>query len=129
MPDEIKIDPTESFPHLPKAPIVEAAVDIRARAELPWEEKAIAEQLKERLPKYPVTLAQHASQQHVQFGPNQPPTFTSCNSTVTDSSIAGSHHTKAGSVSVQNCSGCGTSMLNSLDPVKFIDWGCASLIE
>ncbi len=73
MPAEIKIDPTESFPHLPKAPIVEAAVDIRARAELPWEEKAIAEQLKERLPEYPVTLAQHAFQQHFQFGSNQPP--------------------------------------------------------
>ncbi|HEX7723194.1 MAG TPA: TIGR04255 family protein [Pyrinomonadaceae bacterium] len=72
MADETNIDPTESFPHLSKAPIVEAAFDIRARAELPWEEKAIAEQLKQRLPEYPVTLAQHAFQQDFQFGPNQP---------------------------------------------------------
>ncbi|MFY9621177.1 MAG: TIGR04255 family protein [Pyrinomonadaceae bacterium] len=73
MADEITIDPTERFQHLPNAPIVEAALEIRARAELPWEEKAIAEQLKERLPEYPVTLAQHAFQQHFQFAANQPP--------------------------------------------------------
>jgi uncharacterized protein (TIGR04255 family) len=71
MADQLKIDTAEEFPHLANAPIVEAALEIRARAEAPWEEAAILEQLKSRLPDYPTTLALHAFQQQFQFGPNQ----------------------------------------------------------
>src|SRR6266581_5045088 len=73
MADELKIDTVEEFPHLANAPIVEAALEIRARAEAQWDERLILEQLKSRLPEYPVTLAQHAFQHQFQFGPNQPP--------------------------------------------------------
>lgn len=48
-----KIDLTESFPLLSRAPIVEAVIGVSARAETPWEEKAISEQLKSCLPGYP----------------------------------------------------------------------------
>ncbi len=72
MADELKIDTVEEFPHLANAPIVEAALEIRARAEAQWDERLILEQLKSRLPEYPVTLAQHAFQHQFQFGPNQP---------------------------------------------------------
>ena len=53
MADQLKIDPAQEFPHLARAPIVEAALEIRARAEAPWEELALLEQLKARLPDYP----------------------------------------------------------------------------
>ncbi len=72
MADELKIDTVEEFPHLANAPIVEAALEIRARAEAQWDERLILEQLKSRLPEYPVPLAQHAFQHQFQFGPNQP---------------------------------------------------------
>jgi uncharacterized protein (TIGR04255 family) len=47
-----KIDLTESFPPLSRAPIVEAVIGITARAESAWEEDAIAKQFKQRLPDY-----------------------------------------------------------------------------
>ncbi len=48
-----KIDLTESFPLLSRAPIVEAVIGVTARAESSWEEAAISEQFKQRLPEYP----------------------------------------------------------------------------
>lgn len=49
----MKIDVTEKFPHLSLAPIVEAAIQITARAEAQWEEKAVTDVLKLKLPAYP----------------------------------------------------------------------------
>lgn len=57
-----KIDLTESFPLLARAPIVEAVIEIRARAEAPWEERAITESLKTRLKDYPGVLSGRAVQ-------------------------------------------------------------------
>lgn len=48
-----KIDLTEVFPLLSRAPIVEAVIGVTARAESVWEESAISDQFKQRLPEYP----------------------------------------------------------------------------
>ncbi len=48
-----KIDLTEAFPLLSRAPIVEAVIGVTARAESAWEESAVSEQFKQRLPEYP----------------------------------------------------------------------------
>ena len=71
MTDELKIDIAQEFPHLSRAPIVEAALEIRARAEGAWEESSILEQLKTRLPDYPAALSQREFRQEFQFWPNQ----------------------------------------------------------
>ena len=48
-----KIDLTEPFPLLSRAPIVEAVIGVTARAEAAWEESAVSEQFKQRLSEYP----------------------------------------------------------------------------
>ncbi len=66
----MKIDLTEQFEHLAKAPIVEAAIEIRARAEGPWDEAAISQQIKSRLSDYPKVTSLKQIQQEIklQFG-------------------------------------------------------------
>ena len=49
-----KIDLSESFPLLTRAPIIEAVMGVTARAEATWDESAVSEQFKLRLPDYPV---------------------------------------------------------------------------
>ncbi len=49
----ITINLDEQFPHLTRAPIVEAVIDFRARAEAPWEEADVMAKLKAALPDYP----------------------------------------------------------------------------
>jgi uncharacterized protein (TIGR04255 family) len=49
---DVSIDLTESFPHLEKAPIVEAAIDIRARAETPWSETTVKAQIEQKVADY-----------------------------------------------------------------------------
>jgi uncharacterized protein (TIGR04255 family) len=56
----VNINLTEQFPHLPQAPIVEAVIEIRTRAEAPWEEGPITQALKQRLADYPDLRGQHA---------------------------------------------------------------------
>lgn len=55
----VAINLGESFPHLPGAPIVEAVIEIRARAQTPWDEPAISAWLTSRLPDYPTMHAQN----------------------------------------------------------------------
>ncbi|MEW6363673.1 MAG: TIGR04255 family protein [Acidobacteriota bacterium] len=45
----VSIDINEAFPHLSQAPIVEAVIDIRARASRAWEESAVRSQLQPQL--------------------------------------------------------------------------------
>ncbi len=72
-PENVKIDLAEQFPHLPRAPIVEAVIDIRGRAEVPWEESTIEVQLKAQLPDYP-RLSSHREFRHeVKMAPGQQP--------------------------------------------------------
>jgi uncharacterized protein (TIGR04255 family) len=51
--DAFQIDLTETFEHLPNAPIVEAVIHWRARAETKLEPATLLEQLKTKLPDYP----------------------------------------------------------------------------
>jgi len=53
MSKTIKIDTAQEFPHLPGAPIVEAAVHWQAAPADPLEPKALHQTLQERLPEYP----------------------------------------------------------------------------
>ena len=62
-----KIDLTESFPLLARAPIVEAVIEVRARAEARWEEQAITNHIKSRLPEYPSVLSSRAVQLRMEF--------------------------------------------------------------
>jgi uncharacterized protein (TIGR04255 family) len=73
---KLNIDLTESFPHLARAPIVEAVIEIRARAEGSWEEEAVMHQLKTKLPDYPVAASQSEFRQEIRFDPGQPPEAT-----------------------------------------------------
>lgn len=70
---KLDIDLTEPFPHLTRAPIVEAVIEIRARAESPWEEEVVVQQLKSRLPDYPTLTSQSQFRQQIKFEFDQPP--------------------------------------------------------
>ena len=76
---DFKIDLTETFPHLDKAPIVEAIIEIRSRAESPWEEAAVSQRLKTELPEYPKALSMTAVSQEFSFGVQIPPTTATHN--------------------------------------------------
>jgi len=69
----MKIDVAEQFEHLPRAPIVEAVIDIRARAEMNWEEQLVSEMLKPKLPGYPRVSPQSEFRQEVTFEVGQQP--------------------------------------------------------
>lgn len=69
----MKIDATEQFQHLPHAPIVEAVIEVRARAECAWEESLVSEQLKPKLPDYPDVASQNEFRQEFKLGLGQPP--------------------------------------------------------
>jgi uncharacterized protein (TIGR04255 family) len=69
----LKIDLTETFPHLERAPIVEAVIEIRTRVESPWEESALKEQSKAKLPDYPKIFSQSEFRHEMKMKPGQPP--------------------------------------------------------
>ncbi len=50
----ISIDLTEKFPHLLKAPIVEAALEIRVVPSVKWDETSLQSELKKRIPDFPI---------------------------------------------------------------------------
>jgi uncharacterized protein (TIGR04255 family) len=56
------IELDESFPHLPRAPIVEAVIHWQARAGRPLDPESLRKLLEERLPEYPNRQAQHEVQ-------------------------------------------------------------------
>jgi len=68
-----KIDVGESFETLPQAPIVEAVIEIRARAEGTWEESKISDELKSKLPDYPIIGSQSEFRQEVHISSGHPP--------------------------------------------------------
>ena len=68
---EIQID--EAFEHLPRAPIVEAVIDIRARAQAQWDESAAKSQLEPKLPDYAFLDSQQEFETEVRVRPDQPP--------------------------------------------------------
>lgn len=48
-----EIPANETFPTLSQAPVSEAVLEVRGRAEVPWKEDVITDELKQRLPDYP----------------------------------------------------------------------------
>ena len=71
VPPPFRIDPTEKFPRLAHAPIAEAVIEMRARAEAPWEESEIRSRLVSLLPTYPHIESQHEFEHAMQVGPGQ----------------------------------------------------------
>jgi len=69
----LKIDVEESFQHLEHAPIVEAVIEIRTRVESPWEESALRDQLKAKLPGYPKIFSQSEFRHELKVKGGQPP--------------------------------------------------------
>ena len=63
------IDLAEEFPHLNRAPIVEAVIHWRARSEKALDRENFLEQLKTKLPDYPNVQSQQEVQLEAQFGP------------------------------------------------------------
>ena len=68
-----KIDLTESFPTLSRAPIIEAVIGVTARAEVAWNETVIPEQFKKLLPEYPNIQPQFRIRQELKFAPDTKP--------------------------------------------------------
>jgi uncharacterized protein (TIGR04255 family) len=52
-PAAVQINRSERFELLPRAPVAEAVIDLRARVEAPWEEGRVTRELKQLLPDYP----------------------------------------------------------------------------
>lgn len=71
MSSKITIDTSEKFQHLAKAPIVEAVIEVRAKAEKPWDEPKITEQLKAALPDYPNFQSHREFVQEVKLAPGE----------------------------------------------------------
>lgn len=76
MPANVRIDLAESFLHLQHAPIVEAIIEVRARAEVSWEEEAIQAQIKAQLPDYPQADSHREFRHEVKMAPGQEPQQT-----------------------------------------------------
>ncbi|MBN2448603.1 MAG: TIGR04255 family protein [Phycisphaerae bacterium] len=69
VPPMLTIDPSEKFPHLERAPIVEAVIHWRARSEGMLEQDSLLAQLKSRLPGYPNVQTQREVQWKLELGP------------------------------------------------------------
>ena len=63
----MKIDITEQFELLPRAPIVEAVIQVHARPESSWEEKDISELLKPKLSDYQKSFSRNRVTQEVKL--------------------------------------------------------------
>ena len=70
---KFKIDISEKFPHLSRAPIVEAIMEIRARAEGTWEEAALRTHFEPKLSGYAYLDTQRLFQHQVKMQVGQPP--------------------------------------------------------
>ena len=73
MSQNLRIDLSERFPHLKRAPITEAVIEIRAKASSKLEEPQMLELLKPALGDYPEHRGTHAFEGHLQFLPGKQP--------------------------------------------------------
>jgi uncharacterized protein (TIGR04255 family) len=69
--NRLKIDVSEKFPHLSRAPITEAVIEIRARASKPWIEAEVLATLKQHLVQYPVHVSARGFEHKFQVSPTQ----------------------------------------------------------
>jgi uncharacterized protein (TIGR04255 family) len=76
VPPDVEIKLNETFEHLPRAPIVEAVIEIRAPAEAPWTEPAVMAELRAHLPDYPAVDSHRAFHHELRVGPGQEPQQT-----------------------------------------------------
>ena len=68
----MKIDFSETFPHLPRAPIVEAVIDFRAKPTVPCQQEQFEKHLKAQLPDYPTIEPQRQFQFHLKAKSGKP---------------------------------------------------------
>ena len=71
--DKIVINLMEPFPHLSRAPIKEAVIEIRGRTSVQWEEAHILSVLKPQLPEYPEHRPMRGFVGQIQFAAGQTP--------------------------------------------------------
>jgi uncharacterized protein (TIGR04255 family) len=76
MPPSLRIDTTEQFPRLAHAPIAEAVIEMRARAEVPFEESTVRGRLVPLLSAYPQIESQSEFEHEMQFGLGREPVQT-----------------------------------------------------
>lgn len=69
----VKIDQSERFETLSKAPIVEAVIEVRCKPTVPWEANFVTSETKPELRDYPNVASQDEFQQGVKFEPGKPP--------------------------------------------------------
>ena len=60
----VEINLQEKFQHLPKAPITEAVIEVRARVEVSWSEEEIRPQLTQKMADYPEMTSERGMEQH-----------------------------------------------------------------
>ncbi|MGH7996473.1 MAG: TIGR04255 family protein [Opitutaceae bacterium] len=75
-PPKIEIRVDAAFPHLDRAPITEAVLELRTLAEAPWEETEIQPKLQAALPDYPTFHTSQRIKQAFAISPGQPPQQT-----------------------------------------------------
>lgn len=73
IPSKIDLRVDETFPHLPRAPIKEAVIEIRTEIECAWEEKETIPKLVPALHDYPKVRSGRGFRQLVLAAPNMPP--------------------------------------------------------
>jgi len=71
MPLEIRVD--ETFPALRQAPVIEAVIEVRGRAEVSWKEDLIAGDLRRRLPEYPAVESMRGMMTEMRLEPGAAP--------------------------------------------------------
>ena len=76
---QLKIDTTERFPHLSRAPITEAVIEIRGRASIPWTETESLAKLKQLLAGYPEHRPVQGFSSQLHWTPGQEPRVESQN--------------------------------------------------
>jgi uncharacterized protein (TIGR04255 family) len=64
------IDLNEQFPNLPRAPIVEAVIEIRGRAQSLWREDLVAEEVRSLAGDYPKAVSKNEFHHQLKFKPN-----------------------------------------------------------
>jgi uncharacterized protein (TIGR04255 family) len=75
--EKYRIDLAEEFPHLNRAPIAEAVIDIRAHAGPAWEEKEVLKALPPDSVAYSTAQPLYEVQQQVTFNPGATPSASS----------------------------------------------------
>lgn len=69
----LTIDLSENFPHLPHAPIVEAVIEVRGRAETKWEETTVRSYFEPKLSNYAYLDSPREIQHELEIKAGQPP--------------------------------------------------------